>query len=63
VTTDTAALRVDTGRLLADLAALARIGGRPDGGVDRVAGSPADGDRPALTRLPVRPRDIALAQR
>jgi beta-ureidopropionase / N-carbamoyl-L-amino-acid hydrolase len=29
-------------RLNANLAALARIGGRPDGGVDRVAGSPAD---------------------
>ncbi len=29
-------------RLLADLAALAEIGGRPDGGVDRVAGSEAD---------------------
>lgn len=29
-------------RLLADLQALAGIGGRPDGGVDRLAGSPAD---------------------
>jgi beta-ureidopropionase / N-carbamoyl-L-amino-acid hydrolase len=29
-------------RLLGDLAELARIGGRPDGGVDRVAGSEAD---------------------
>jgi N-carbamoyl-L-amino-acid hydrolase len=34
--------RVSAGRLLADLAELARIGGRPDGGVDRVAGSDAD---------------------
>ena len=29
-------------RLLAEIAALARIGGRPDGGVDRLAGSDAD---------------------
>jgi N-carbamoyl-L-amino-acid hydrolase len=29
-------------RLLADLRTLAGIGGRPDGGVDRLAGSPAD---------------------
>ena len=29
-------------RLLAELRELGRIGGRPDGGVDRVAGSPAD---------------------
>ncbi len=29
-------------RLLADIARLAAIGARPDGGVDRVAGSPAD---------------------
>ena len=29
-------------RLLADLRTLAAIGGRPDGGVDRLAGSPAD---------------------
>jgi beta-ureidopropionase / N-carbamoyl-L-amino-acid hydrolase len=34
--------RVSGARLLADLAGLARIGGRPDGGVDRVAGSEAD---------------------
>ena len=31
-------------RLLADLRTLAGIGGRPDGGVDRLAGSPADLD-------------------
>src|SRR5262249_27997871 len=42
VTAAPAALRIDADRLLADLAALARIGGRPDGGVDRVAGTPAD---------------------
>src|SRR5262249_42313329 len=35
-------LRVSADRLLADLRTLAAIGGRPDGGVDRVAGSPAD---------------------
>ena len=34
--------RVSADRLLSDLAALAAIGGRPDGGVDRVAGSEAD---------------------
>jgi len=34
--------RISAERLLADLAALAAIGGRPDGGVDRVAGSEAD---------------------
>jgi len=34
--------RISADRLLADLAELARIGGRPDGGVDRVAGSEAD---------------------
>jgi N-carbamoyl-L-amino-acid hydrolase len=34
--------RISPERLLADLDALAGIGGRPDGGVDRVAGSPAD---------------------
>ena len=34
--------RISAERLLGDLAALARIGGRPDGGVDRVAGSAAD---------------------
>src|SRR6185437_6766547 len=34
--------RIDRRRLLGDLAALSRIGGRPDGGVDRVAWSPAD---------------------
>jgi N-carbamoyl-L-amino-acid hydrolase len=35
-------LRISPERLLADLEALAQIGGRPDGGVDRVAGSEAD---------------------
>jgi N-carbamoyl-L-amino-acid hydrolase len=34
--------RISAERLLGDLAELARIGGRPDGGVDRVAGSEAD---------------------
>jgi beta-ureidopropionase / N-carbamoyl-L-amino-acid hydrolase len=34
--------RVSADRLLGGLAELAKIGGRPDGGVDRVAGSPAD---------------------
>jgi N-carbamoyl-L-amino-acid hydrolase len=34
--------RISAKRLLGDLAELARIGGRPDGGVDRVAGSAAD---------------------
>ena len=34
--------RISPERLLADIAALARIGGRPDGGVDRLAGTPAD---------------------
>ncbi|HEX6350070.1 MAG TPA: hydantoinase/carbamoylase family amidase [Candidatus Dormibacteraeota bacterium] len=34
--------RISADRLLADLGELARIGGRPDGGVDRVAGSEAD---------------------
>lgn len=33
---------INARRLLSDLSALARFGGRPDGGVDRVAGSPAD---------------------
>ncbi len=33
---------ISSERLLADLEELARIGGRPDGGVDRVAGSDAD---------------------
>jgi len=33
---------VEPARLLGDLRDLARIGGRPDGGVDRVAGSAAD---------------------
>lgn len=37
-----ARLLVDGPRLLGDLRDLASIGGRPDGGVDRVAGSPAD---------------------
>jgi beta-ureidopropionase / N-carbamoyl-L-amino-acid hydrolase len=35
-------LRVDGARMLEDLRGLAAIGGRPDGGVDRVAGSAAD---------------------
>ena len=34
--------RIDRKRLLSDLAALSRIGGRPDGGVDRVGWSQAD---------------------
>lgn len=34
--------RVSGWRLLLDLAGLAEVGGRPDGGVDRVAGSAAD---------------------
>jgi N-carbamoyl-L-amino-acid hydrolase len=34
--------RISAERLLGDLAGLARIGGRSDGGVDRVAGSEAD---------------------
>ena len=34
--------RISSERLLAGLAELARIGGRPDGGVDRLAGTPAD---------------------
>jgi len=34
--------RISAERLLGDLAELARIGGRPDGGVDRVAGTEAD---------------------
>src|SRR5256885_1885684 len=34
--------RISAERLLGDLAELAKIGGRPDGGVDRVAGSEAD---------------------
>ncbi|MBO2458318.1 Zn-dependent hydrolase [Actinomadura violacea] len=47
IDTDTAinldtAVDIDAGRLLRDLDELARFGGRPDGGVDRVAGSPAD---------------------
>lgn len=33
---------VSAERLLGDIAELAAIGGRPDGGVDRLAGSPAD---------------------
>lgn len=35
--------RISGWRLFMDLAALAEVGGRPDGGVDRVAGTPADG--------------------
>jgi beta-ureidopropionase / N-carbamoyl-L-amino-acid hydrolase len=35
-------LRVNGRRLIGSLRDLAAIGGRPDGGVDRVAGSPAD---------------------
>jgi N-carbamoyl-L-amino-acid hydrolase len=53
--------RIDAGRLLADLAALARIGGRPDGGVERVAGSPADLD--ARRWLAERMRDAGLEPR
>ncbi len=34
--------RISSERLLEDLATLATFGARPDGGVDRVAGSPAD---------------------
>nr|MDQ6919177.1 Zn-dependent hydrolase [Candidatus Dormibacteraeota bacterium] len=34
--------RISPERLAASLAALARIGGRPDGGVDRLAGTAAD---------------------
>jgi len=34
--------RISPERLTSGLAALARIGGRPDGGVDRLAGTPAD---------------------
>jgi len=41
-TPDPPAPRINPDRLLADLAELARIGGRLDGGVDRVAGSHAD---------------------
>ena len=36
--------RISADRLLADLRTLATLGGRPDGGVDRIAGSPADRD-------------------
>jgi len=36
------ALRISPQRLLNDLAELATFGGRDDGGVDRIAGSPAD---------------------
>jgi beta-ureidopropionase / N-carbamoyl-L-amino-acid hydrolase len=58
VTTASTALRIDADRLLADLAALARIGGRPDGGVDRVAGTPADEE--ARRWLTARMRDAGL---
>lgn len=34
--------RISSERLLADIAALAAIGGRPDGGVDRLAGTASD---------------------
>jgi beta-ureidopropionase / N-carbamoyl-L-amino-acid hydrolase len=61
MTTAPAALTIDAGRLLADLAALARIGGRPDGGVDRVAGSPADLE--ARRWLAGRMRDAGLEPR
>ena len=54
-------LRIDADRLLADLATLARIGGRPDGGVDRVAGSPADLE--ARRWLAERMRDAGLEPR
>ena len=55
------ALRIDADRLLADLAALARIGGRPDGGVDRVAGTPADDE--ARRWLATRMHDAGLEPR
>jgi N-carbamoyl-L-amino-acid hydrolase len=61
MTTTPAALTIDADRLLADLAALARIGGRPDGGVDRVAGSPADLE--ARRWLAGRMRDAGLEPR
>ena len=35
-------LRISSARLMTDLRELSHIGGRPDGGVDRTAGSPAD---------------------
>jgi beta-ureidopropionase / N-carbamoyl-L-amino-acid hydrolase len=38
----TAVLSISAERLVGDLHELAGIGGRPDGGVDRIAGSPAD---------------------
>jgi N-carbamoyl-L-amino-acid hydrolase len=53
--------RIDPDRLLADLAALARIGGRPDGGVDRVAGTPADEE--ARRWLAARMREAGLEPR
>jgi beta-ureidopropionase / N-carbamoyl-L-amino-acid hydrolase len=61
MTTAPATLTIDADRLLADLAALARIGGRPDGGVDRVAGSPADLE--ARRWLAGRMRDAGLDPR
>jgi len=50
--------RVSAERLLGDLAELARIGGRPDGGVDRLAGS--DADLEARRWLAERMRDAGL---
>ena len=52
---------VDAGRLLGDLRDLGRIGGRPDGGVDRVAGSPADLE--ARMWLRARMKDAGLVAR
>jgi N-carbamoyl-L-amino-acid hydrolase len=61
VTAAPTTLRIDADRLLADLADLARIGGRPDGGVERVAGSPADLE--ARRWLAQRMRDAGLEPR
>jgi N-carbamoyl-L-amino-acid hydrolase len=61
MTTAPSALRIDADRLIADIAALARIGGRPDGAVDRVAGSPADEE--ARGWLAARARDAGLEPR
>jgi beta-ureidopropionase / N-carbamoyl-L-amino-acid hydrolase len=57
----TPTLEIDPHRLLADLDALARIGGRPDGGVDRVAGTPADQE--ARRWLAARMREAGLEPR
>ncbi|MGH7903774.1 MAG: M20/M25/M40 family metallo-hydrolase [Candidatus Dormibacteraceae bacterium] len=54
-------LRISADRLLGDLARLAAIGGRPDGGVDRVAGS--DADREARRWLAGRMREAGLEPR